>query len=61
MKKATKEYVYQCINNERKARAMHRKQGNDETWSEVQRCIQETNDALNRYDSPVQMAKGLRL
>lgn len=60
MKKVTKEYVYQCINNERAARAMHREENSRDTWLELQHCIQETNDALNRYPSKVQMDKSLK-
>jgi hypothetical protein len=60
MKKVTQEYVIQCINNERAARAMHREHNTDETWAEKQNCIAKTNDALNRYPGKVQMTKGLR-
>ena len=60
MRKVTQEYVIQCINNERAARAMHREENSDHTWAEVQHCIRETNDALKRYPGKVQMSKGLR-
>ena len=60
MKKVTQEYVIQCINNERTARARHREHNSDETWAEKQACIRETNDALNRYPGKIQMTNGLR-
>ena len=60
MKKVTQEYVIQCINNERTARAMHREHNTDATWAEKQACIRETNDELKRYPGKVQMTKGLR-
>ena len=60
MKRVTQEYVIQCINNERTARAMHRDENSHNTWLELQHCIRETNDALNRYPGKIQMTNGLR-
>jgi len=55
MMKITREYVRKCINNERKARAMHREENSRNTWLELKHCIDETDYALKNYKGKIKI------
>ena len=50
MRRMTQEDVVNRLRTERLARAKHRKERSEETWTEMQACIQKTNEALESYD-----------
>ena len=58
MKRLTQEDVVNRLRAERLARAKHRKEGSEQSWTEMQACIQKTNDALKRYDIVMYSSSG---
>ena len=58
MKRLTQEDVVNRLRTERLARAKHRKERTEQSWTELQQCIHKTNHALKRYDVVMYDSKG---